>query len=68
MSIKNRIKKIEQMNKGNCLCNKKAFLSLWRGAPDAVALTSCVKCQPSFEFWKNLADEAKAIRNQPAFD
>jgi hypothetical protein len=60
MIIKNRLKKLEadNPNKPPCFCNK-TFVDLWYGKPGADTLTSCPNCKNKFDFWANLAAEAK---------
>jgi hypothetical protein len=64
MSIKNRLKKIEQNNpnKPPCFCNR-TLLDLWYGKPGADVLTYCPNCKDEFDFWVNLARDARTSKN-----
>ncbi len=61
MNILNRLKKLElnNPNKPSCFCNK-TLLDLWYGKPGADSLTYCSNCKDTFDYWQNLAREAKS--------
>ncbi len=61
MNILNRLKKIEQNNpnKPPCFCGK-TLIDLWYGKPGADGITYCSNCKDKFDYWQNLAREAKS--------
>lgn len=61
MSILNRLKRIEKENpnKPPCFCGK-TLIDLWYGKPGADGITYCSNCKDTFDYWQNLAREAKA--------
>jgi hypothetical protein len=67
MQFKNRIAKLETeflpTTQNPCFCNNNAVRDWWSGKNETT-LTYCRKCQPQFDFWKNLAQEAKEMRNR----
>jgi hypothetical protein len=62
MNIKSRLKKLESngLLKQPCFCGK-TLIDLWYGKPNAKSLTYCQNCKQQFDFWANLAAEAKAL-------
>jgi hypothetical protein len=64
MNILNRLKKIEQNNpnKPPCFCNR-TLLDLWYCKPGADALTYCADCKDQFDYWQNLARDARTSKN-----
>jgi hypothetical protein len=64
MNILHRLKNLEQNNpnKPPCFCNK-TLLELWYGKPGADALTYCPNCKDEYDFWVNLAIDARTSKN-----
>ncbi len=64
MNILHRLKKIEQNNpnKPPCFCNK-TLVDLWYGNTDADSLTYCADCKDQFDYWQNLARDARTSKN-----
>jgi hypothetical protein len=64
MNIQDRLTKLEQNNpnKPPCFCNR-TLLDLWYGKPGADALTYCLDCKDQFDFWVNLAIDARTSKN-----
>ncbi len=60
MNILNRIKKLESENpnKPPCFCGK-TFIDLCYSGIDTDALTYCSHCKDKFDYWQQLAREAK---------
>lgn len=60
MNIKSRLKKLElnSLIKTPCFCSK-TLIDLWYGKACADSLTYCEKCKQEYEFWTNLAVEAR---------
>jgi len=60
MNILNRLKKLElnNPNKPPCFCGK-TLIDLWYGKTGADALTYCLNCKDKFDYWQQLAREAK---------
>ncbi len=70
MNIKSRLKKLElnTLFKAPCFCGK-TLIDLWYGEPGADVLTACPNCKQQYDFWANLAAEAKtSSENLTDFD
>jgi hypothetical protein len=68
MQLKQRIRKLEnKLIKQVCFCGK-TLIDLWYGTPGADNLTYCPNCKETFDFWVNLACEAKARLSQNQTD
>ncbi len=64
MNIKSRLKKLESngLIKEGCFCGK-TLVDLWYGKYGAKPLTYCSNCKQQYDFWINLAAEAKTVEN-----
>jgi hypothetical protein len=64
MNILHRLKKLEQNNPNEppCFCNR-TLLDLWYGKPGADDLTYCADCKDQFDYWQNLAIDARTSKN-----
>jgi hypothetical protein len=64
MSILNRLTKLEKDNPNEppCFCNR-TLLDLWYGKPGFSGLTYCADCKDQFDYWQNLARDARTSKN-----